>query len=130
MPRLTKKQILNDANRRFQGKWMAAEDLSYIFPVTEITFPGNLPDDPSDTEHLPLAIRTDTFIDSADDFVKVDEIIDTSPNTTFHDNPYYVQSHPDARGIMFISKAMARKFIRNIREKLLKQAKLLAKVSP
>ena len=130
MARPTKKQILHEANRRFQGKWMAAEDLSCIFHVTEITFPGNLPDDPSDTEHLPLAIRTDTFIDSADDFVKVDEIIDTSPNTTFHDNPYYVQSHPDARGIMFISKAMARKFIRNIREKLLKQAKLLAKVSP
>ena len=31
---------------------------------------------------------------------------------------------------MFISNAKARKFIRDIREKLLKQAKLLAKVSP
>ena len=45
MTRPTKKQILHDANRRFQGKWMAAEDLSYIFPVTEIAFPGNLPED-------------------------------------------------------------------------------------
>ena len=130
MTRPTKKQILIDANRIFRGKWMAALDLSYIFPVTEITFPGNLPDDPSDTERLPLAIRTDTFIDSIDDFVKVDDIIYTPHNTTFHFNPYYVQSHPDARGIMFISNAKARKFIRNIREKLLKQAKLLAKVSP
>lgn len=130
MPRLTKKQILIKANRRFQGKWMAAEDLSYIFPVNEILFTGNLPDDPSDQERLPLAIHTDTFIDAIDDFVKVDRIIETSQNTTFHNNPYYVESHPDASGIMFISKAKARKFIRNIREKLLEQAKLLAKVSP
>ena len=130
MTKLTKKQILLKANRRFQGKWMAAEDLSYIFPVTEISFHGNLPDDPSDQECLPLAIRTDTFIDSIDDFVKVDRIIDTSQNITFHDNPYYVESHPDARGIMFISTKNARKFIRNIQEKLLKQAKLLANISP
>ena len=53
MPRPTKKQILHDANRRFRGKWMAALDLSYIFPVTEIKFTGNLPDDPSDPERLP-----------------------------------------------------------------------------
>lgn len=130
MTRPTKKQILINANRKFQGKWMAAEDLSYIFPVTEITFTGNLPEDPSDTERLPLAIRTDTFIDSADDFVKVDRIIDTLQNATFHDNPYYVESHPDSRGVMFISNAKARKFIRDIREKLLKQAKLLTKFSP
>lgn len=130
MPRPTKKQILINANRRFQGRWMAAADLSYIFPVTEIKFHGNLPDDPSDQERLPLAIRTDTFIDSIDDFVKVDRIIETPQNTTFHNNPYYVESHPDTTGIMFISNAKARKFIRNIREKLLKQDKLLANISP
>lgn len=130
MTRPTKKQILHEANRRFQGKWMAAEDLSYIFPVNEILFTGNLPDDPSDTEHLPLAIRTDTFIDSIDDFVKVDEIVENWHNTTFHFNPYFIESHPDSNGIMFISRKQARDFIRNTRKKLLRQAKLLVKVSP
>ena len=125
MSRPTKKQLLHKANLRFQGRWMAAEDMSYIFPVTEITFPGNLPDDPSDLQNLPLAIRTNTFIDSLDDFVKVDEIVENWHHTIFYDNPYYVESHPDAKGIMFISTKQARDFIRNVRKKLASQIDLL-----
>ena len=125
MTRPTKKQLLHKANLRFQGRWMAAEDMSYIFPVTEILFPGKLPDDPSDQEHLPLAIRTNTFIDSLDDFVKVDNIVETSQNTTFHFNPYFVESHPGDHGIMFISQKQARDFIRKTREKLATQIDLI-----
>ena len=125
MPRPTKKQLLLDANKRFQGRWMAAEDLSYIFPVSKVSFPGNLPDDPSDLQRLPLAIHAGLFIDSADDFVKVDEIVETWHHTIFYDNPYYVESHPDARGIMFISRKQARDFIRKVRKKLADQIDLL-----
>jgi len=132
MTRPTKKQILINANLRFQNRWMAADDLSYIFPVDRISFTGKLPEDTSDPETLPLAIHATTFIDSVDDYVKVGEIVSRYQNTTFLSNPYYVERHPDdyCEGIMFISKSQARKFIRNIREKLSSQLKILDEISP
>lgn len=133
MPKkLTKKQILEQANKRFQNRWMAAEDMSYIFPVDRISFTGKLPEGTSEPEILPLAIHATTFIDSVDDYAKVDRIVEPGQNVTFHSNPYYVERRPDGyrEGIRFITKEQARKFIRNIREKLSAQMKLLDKLSP
>lgn len=124
--RIKIEKLVARANRRFKGKWMAAEDMSYIFPVDAIVFRGKYTDEvPDDPEEVPLGIRVRKFINSVGEPIKLDDIVETSARTCFDDNPYRIASYGAACGrrgaVMFIPKAKARQFAANIVRQLDRQ---------
>lgn len=128
--RMKIEKLVARANRRFKGKWMAAEDMSYIFPVDSIVFRGKYTDDvPDDPEEVPLGIRVRKFINSVGEPIKLDDIVETTVCMCFDDNPYRIASSGAAYGrtgaIRFIPKAKARKFAANIVRQLDRQRSLV-----
>lgn len=121
------KEIVEKANRKFAGLWMAADDMTYIFRVDEIVYTGKSGDEiPDDPERLPLAIRTTTFINELDIPLDMQSVVETRENTVIHDNPYAIEAGCNTRCIeKFLTKAEARKFIGKIRKRLAEEIRKL-----
>jgi hypothetical protein len=121
------KEILEKANRKFAGRWVTADDVSYIFPVAEVVYTGKPGDEiPDDPERLPLAIRTTTFINELDIPLGMQSVVETRENTVIHDNPYAIEAGCNTRCIeKFLTKAEARKFVGKIRKRLAEEIRKL-----
>ena len=123
-------EIVEKANRKFAGRWVAADDMSYIFPVAEIVYTGKPGDDiPDEPERLPLAIRTTTFINELDIPLDMQSVVETRENTLLYDNPYAIAAGGDGRGVeKFLTKAEARKFVGKIRKRLVEEIRKLDRI--
>ena len=121
------KEIVEKANRTFAGRWVAADDMSYIYPVDEVVYTGKPGDDiPDEPERLPLAIRTTTFINELDIPLDMQSVVETRENTLLYDNPYVIAAGGDVRGVeKFLTKAEARKFVGKIRKRLAEEIRKL-----
>ena len=126
------KQIVEKANRKFAGRWMASEDMSYIFPVAEVVYTGKPGDAiPENPEELPLALQIRTFINDVDNVAWDTETpVEVGRNTRFYENPYAVESGRYGSCIKFISRAEARKFTGKLRKRLVDTLAKLDKVGP
>lgn len=126
------KEILDKANRKFAGRWMASEDMSYIFPVAEVVYTGKPGDAiPSDPEELPLAIQIRTFINDVDNVAWDTETpVEVGQNTRFYENPYAVESGLSGSCIKFITRAEARTFAGKLRKRLAGTLDKLDRVGP
>lgn len=120
-------KIVEQANRKFAGRWMAVDDMTYIFRVDEIVYTGKPGDDiPDEPERLPLAIRTTTFINELDIPLDMQSVVETRENTLLYDNPYVIAAGGDVRGVeKFLAKAEARKFVGKIRKRLAEEIRKL-----
>lgn len=124
------KEILEKANRKFAGRWVAADDMSYIFPVDEVVYTGKPGDEiPDEPERLPLAIRTTTFINELDIPLDMQSVVETRENTLLHDNPYAIAAGGDVQGVeKFLTKAETRKFVGKIRKRLAEEIRKLDRI--
>lgn len=120
-------KIVETANRKFAGRWVAADDMSYIFPVDEIVYTGKPGDEiPDEPGRLPLAIRTTIFVNELDIPLDMQSVVETRENTLIYDNPYAIAAGGDGRGVeKFLTKAEARKFIGKIRKRLAEEIRKL-----
>lgn len=120
-------KIVETANRKFAGRWVAADDMSYIFPVDEIVYTGKPRDEiPDEPGRLPLAIRTTIFVNELDIPLDMQSVVETRENTLIYDNPYAIAAGGDGRGVeKFLTKAEARKFIGKIRKRLAEEIRKL-----
>lgn len=133
------KEILKKANSKFAGKWMSAEDNSYIFPVDSIVFTGDTGMElHGDLESLPLAIRVTRFVNDIDVPLSLGGIVETGQDTVFEDNPYVIEADGNQRrregkhcryGITFITKKQASRFISKIRKRLMHEVTALDKIN-
>lgn len=127
------KEILKKANRKFAGKWMSAEDNSYIFPVDSIVFTGDAGMElHGDLESLPLAIRVTRFVNDIDVPLSFGNIVETKQATVFEDNPYAIEADGNEScryGIKFITKTQADRFISRIRKRLMQEVTALDKIN-
>jgi hypothetical protein len=120
-------KIVEKANCKFAGRWMAADDMTYIFRVDEIVYTGKSGDEiPDDPERLPLAIRATTFVNELDIPLEMQSVVETGENAVIHDNPYAIATGGDVRCVeKFLTKAETRKFIGKIRKRLAEEIRKL-----
>ena len=126
------KQIVDRANRKFAGRWMAADDMTYIFRVEEIVYTGKPGDEiPDDPARMPLAIRANTFINELDIPLDMRSVVETGDNMLCYDNPYVIAAGGDVNGVeKFLTKAEVRKFIGKLRKRLVAEIRKLDRIKP
>jgi hypothetical protein len=109
---------------------VAADDMSYIFPVAEVVYTGKPGDEiPDEPERLPLEIRTTTFINELDIPLDMQSVVETGENTVIHDNPYAIAAGCNTCcAEKFLTKAEARKFIGKIRKRLAEEIRKLDRI--